>query len=89
MSNNVCTKKPFVQQVQVVDATLDLIVMSSVFHCHQPHTIDAQLTLLMLTVANPVADVDPVDADVVAPIDDTNHRRIPHKKYKNIVIDVN
>ena len=47
--------------------------MSSVFHCHRPNTINIQLTLLMLTVANPIVDVDPVDADVVAPIDDTNH----------------
>ena len=47
--------------------------MSSVFHCHRPNTINIQLALLMLTVANPIVDVDPVDADVVAPIDDTNH----------------
>ena len=30
----------------------------------------------------PVVDVDQVDADVVAPIDDTNHRRILHKNLK-------
>ena len=47
--------------------------MSSVFHCHRLNTINIQLALLMLTVANPIVDVDPVDADVVAPIDDTNH----------------
>ena len=44
-----------------------------VFHCHRPNTINIQLALLLLTVANPIVDVDPVDADVVAPIDDTNH----------------
>ena len=56
--------------------------MSSVFHHHRSHTIDVQSTLLMLTVANPVVDADPVDADVVAPIDDINHRQIPHKNVK-------
>ena len=30
----------------------------------------------MLTVANPVVDVDPVDFDVVAPVDNTKHRQI-------------
>ena len=47
--------------------------MSFVFHCHQPHTINVYVTFLMLTAANPVLDVDPVIADVVTPIDDTNH----------------
>ena len=47
--------------------------MSFVFHCHQPHTISVYVTFLMLTAANPVVDVDPVIADVITPIDDTNH----------------
>ena len=54
-------------------AALDFIVMSSVFHHHQPHTIDVKLALLMVTFMNPVVDVDPFDTDVITPIDDTNH----------------
>ena len=87
MPNNVCTKTfsstgTSGWSAYAHDVTLDLMVLSSVFHCHRPNTINIQLALLMLTVANPIVDVDPVDADVVAPIDDTNHWQIPHQNIK-------
>ena len=91
--DNTHTQQPFYQKIfcstrtsgwlaYAHDKTLDLIVMSAILHCHWPQTIDVQLALLMLTVANPVVDVDPVDPDVVDPFDDTNHRQIPDKNIK-------
>lgn len=73
---------PITSLAYAYDATLDLIVMCSVFHCYQPHTFDVQFALLIFTVVNPVVDADPFDADVVVPIDDTNNQRIPHKNIK-------
>ena len=38
--------------------------------------------LLLRPSAQGLKGVDLVDADVVAPIDDTNHQQIPHKNIK-------